>query len=358
VNAPLEVAVDTVPEPAVVARVAAVARASARRRLVVGSVLAVAVLAVAALSLTTGDLALTLPQLADALRPGGDVYARFVLVELRLPRLLLAACVGAAFALAGALFQSVLRNPLASPDIIGISQGASVGAVVAILALGWSGYAVAGSAFAGALAVAALNLLIGWGNGFSGYRFVLCGIGLAFVSTSVLSYLLTRHEVREAQSVLVWMAGSVSSADHDAVQQLGLALLVLLPLGLLLARGLELLEMGEDSAATLGVRPGVVRVGALVVGVAAAAAATALAGPVAFVALTAAPIARRLVGDGRVSVLPTVLVGVLIVTLADFVAQHLVPGRVSVPVGIVTGLLGGPYLVWLLATSSLTRRSR
>jgi len=345
-------------EAEIAGRVARAARAGVRRRVLVTLALVAAVLVVAVLSLTTGEVALTVPELVGALSPDGDVFARYVLLDLRLPRLAMAAEVGALLALAGALFQSVLRNPLASPDIIGISQGATVGAVTALLVLGWGGLAVAGCAALGGLVVAAANLLLGWRNGFSSYRFVLTGIGLAFVATSVVGYLLTRSDVREAQSALVWMAGSVSGADPAGVRHLGLVLVVLLPVGALLARGLGLLEMGDDTAATLGVRPTLLRVAALVTGVVAAAAAVSVAGPVSFVALTAPPIARRLLGDGRVGLVPTVLVGVVVATAADFVAGHVVPGQVSVPLGVVTGLLGGPYLVWLLATTSPDRRSR
>ncbi len=342
--------------PQVADRLRDASRRGVRRRVLVVAGLVLAVLGVAFLGPVSGEAALSPAQLVDVVLGRGDVYAEFVLVQLRLPRLLLAVLVGAAFALAGGLFQSVLRNPLASPDIIGISQGASVGAVAATLLWGWTGLAVSGAAVVGALVVAGINLAVASGGGVSGFRFVLSGIGLAFVGSAVVNYLLTRSDVREAQVALHWMTGSVTSADYDSIRQLALVLVVLVPLGLGLARALEMLEMGDDSAAALGVRPVVVRCAALLLGVGLAAAATAVAGPIAFVALTAAPIARRLVGDGRVSFVATLLVGVLLVVLADHLAQHVLPR--AMPVGIITGLVGGPYLIWLLATSPLTRGSR
>ena len=328
-------------------------RVAVRRRtrsLVVGAALVVVTLAVVVVNLSVGDLPIPFGQVLATLVGRGDETSTLVLVEFRLPRLVLGALVGVSFGLAGGLFQSVLHNPLASPDIIGVTQGASVGAVGALLVLGLGGAAVAVGALVGAAVVVGANVLLMWRGGLSGHRFVLCGIGLAFVATSVLGYLLTRSDVRNAQEALVWLSGSVAAATWEGDARLAVALAVLVPAALLLSPRLRMLGLGDEAAGALGVPAGRTRLTALALGTALAAAGTAAAGPVAFVALAAAPITRRLVGDGRVALLPTALVGVTIVTASDFVAQHAVPG-IDVPVGLVTGLVGGGYLLWLLTSS-------
>ena len=287
----------------------------------------------------------------------GDNRSTLVVQGLRLPRLVLALLAGAAFGLAGALFQTVLRNPLASPDIIGISQGASVGAVFAILGLGLTGPWVFAMALTGGLLVGALLYLVAARGGLAGFRFVLAGIGVAYLASSVLGYLLTRTQVQQAQSALQWLAGSVAQADPAMNRLLAPLLGVLLILTIPAARALQALRLGDDTAAALGLRPARSRLLVIAVGVGLASLATAAAGPIAFVAFTAAPIARRLLRDGSLALLPAVLVGSLMVVGADLVAQHLLPADMSVPVGVVTGVVGGPYLIWLLATARRTRET-
>ena len=328
-----------------------------RRTLLVGTGLTLLTLALLAVTLTVGDVPLPLSRVLATLVGRGDETSTLVLVEFRLPRLVLGVLVGTAFGLSGALFQSVLLNPLASPDIIGISQGASVGAVTALLVLGLGGVAVSVAALIGAAVVGGLNYALSWRDGVTGYRFVLCGIGLAFVANSVLGYLLTRSDARAAQDALAWLSGSIASADWEGNGRLTVALVVLVPAALSLGPGLAMLGLGDDTASALGIRAQHVRLLALAVGTTLAAVATAAAGPVAFVALASAPIARRLVGHGSLALVPSALVGVVVVTASDLVALHLVPD-VQVPVGIVTGVVGGAYLIWLLATPRAGSGSR
>ena len=320
------------------------------RRTAVLTLLGALAVVLAGSALMLGEFRLSLGQVLGALAGADDPSAHFVVVELRLPRLLLGVLVGVAFGLAGALFQSVLRNPLASPDILGISQGASAGAVAALLLAGLSGAAVSGAALAGGAAVGLLLYAVAWHGGMAGHRFVLAGIGVAYVCTSLVGYLLTRSEVQQAQVALLWMTGSLAQADWSAVRLLALALAVLLPAATVLARGLGLLLLGDDLAAGLGLRPELVRAGVIATGIALACAATAAAGPVAFVAFVAAPVARRLLGDGTPALVESALVGVVMVVGADAVAQHLLPTDMSVPAGVATGAVGGPYLIWLMAT--------
>ncbi|MCD4524698.1 iron chelate uptake ABC transporter family permease subunit [Nocardioides sp. cx-173] len=331
-------------------------RASRLRRRARTTAVTLALLLVAAtlavVALMLGDFRLSAAQVVGALAGSDEEPARFVVFDLRLPRLTLGILVGVAFGLAGALFQSVLRNPLASPDVIGVSQGASAGAVAALLLGGVTGLWVSVAAFAGGAAVGLLLYAVAWRGGLTGHRFVLSGIGVAYVCTSVVGYLLTRSEVREAQAALLWMTGSLAQADWDLVATLALAVAVLAPLVALAARGLDLLLLGDEQAAALGLRPELARGAVIALGVALACAATAAAGPVAFVALVAAPVARRLLGDGSLALVQSALVGVVLVVGADVAAQHLLPAvlpiDLSVPVGVVTGAVGGPYLIWLM----------
>lgn len=306
----------------------------------------------AAASLSVGAYTLPLPDLLQTLVGQGSGSDEFIIFRLRMPRLVLAVLVGCAFGVAGALFQTLLRNPLASPDIIGISQGASVAAAFSILVLGLSGAAVSLAAFLGALVVAAGIYLLAWRGGVTGFRFVLIGVGVAFMVQAVLGYLITRGDVREVQQALVWMVGGLGSASWTDIAVVAAALVVLLPLVWVFSARLRLLQLGDDTAGGLGLRPESARLAILFLGVALVAAATAFVGPLAFVAFVSAPIARRMLGTGGLALVPSALVGSVLVVAADFAAQHLLPGAVQVPAGIVTGLVGAPYLLWLLATTN------
>lgn len=328
------------------------------RRWRAGALLVALVLGIAALSLAVGAYAIAPGDVILTLLGEGDGRQRFVLMDLRLPRLVLGILVGAAFGASGAVFQAVLGNPLASPDIIGITSGASVAAVVALLVLGLSGLAVTVAAFAGALVVAGLIHLLSWRGGVTGARLVLTGIAIAFMAQAVLGYLLTRSDVRDAQTAMVWMVGSLNSAGWDEITLVALLVAVLVPACAALAPSLRVLQLGDDPAAGLGVRAPRARPALLLTGVTLAAVATAAAGPLAFVAFVSAPIARRLVGGGGPALLASALVGVVVVTAADFAALHLLPGDVQVPAGVVTGLIGSPYLLWLLAVSGRSEGGR
>ena len=326
-------------------------RSRRRREAAVTAALAAALLGVGALSMTLGAFAIAPADVVRVLLGGGEGIERFVVMDLRLPRLTLGLLVGAAFGVAGAVFQTVLGNPLASPDIIGINWGASVAAAAGLLILGVTGAAVSLLAFGGALAVAAAIYVLAWRDGVAGYRFVLIGVAVGFMASAVLNYLLTRSDVRDAQSALVWLVGSLGGAGWDQIAVTGVALAVLMPAAAALAGSLRALQLGDDAATGLGVRAERARLWLLVAAVGLAAAAGAAAGPVAFVALVSAPIARRIVGTGGLALVPAALTGALVVTLADLVAQHLLPGGVQPPVGVVTGVIGAPYLLWLLAVS-------
>ncbi|MDD9207428.1 iron chelate uptake ABC transporter family permease subunit [Georgenia sp. 10Sc9-8] len=317
--------------------------------------LGVLVLAAAAVRLLLGDFTVSLPDFLRILGGAEIPGATYIITGSRLPRVAVAVMVGAALGVAGTIFQTMLRNPLASPDIIGVSQGASAAAVAAIVLAGAAGPVVSLAALAGALVVALVMHLLSRSASLGGDRFVLVGIGVAAIAQAAINFLLTRADLRTAQDALLWLMGSLGPATADRAAQLGVALAVLLPLTALLARRLSVLELGHEVAAGLGVRVRPAVLGLTVVAVALTASATAAAGPVAFVAFLAGPIARRLLG-GRPSLLLGALTGALIVLVADHVAAEVLP--VSLPVGVVTGATGAPFLLWLLAAKNRGGRSQ
>lgn len=332
-------------------------RARQRRRytLIVATVLVVA-LALALAALSFGAAGVTPDRVLATLFGGGDKVDRFVVLNLRLPRILAALLVGAAFALAGAVFQSTLRNPLASPDILGIAQGASLGAVWAILGLGVGGAAVAGLAFGGALLVAFVIWLAAWRQGLHGIRFVLVGVGMSYVCGSTVAWLLARSDIRQAQTALHWTVGSVGDVRGTELAVLALGVTAGAVAIAVASRVLGPLSLGDDHAAALGVRVHAGRVLLLVLAVGLVAVATSVAGPIAFVALIAPAVARRLLGGGGAALAASTCVGALLVLVADVIGQFALPGFTA-PVGIVTGVIGAPYLLWLLARTERTSRA-
>ncbi|WP_374203203.1 FecCD family ABC transporter permease [Streptomyces sp. ST2-7A] len=303
----------------------------------------------------TGDYPLTPAEVIDVLLGGGTPGQRFVIHELRLPRALLALLVGLALGLAGAVFQAVSRNPLGSPDIIGFTQGAGVGALTVIVVFGGDAGAVSLGAVAGGLLTGVLVYLLAWRRGIHGYRLVLVGIGAAAILTAVNGYLMTRADIVDAARAVLWITGSLNGRGWAQLWPLLIACAVLVPLILSRGRRLTLLEMGDDSASSLGVRPESTRLVVLVGAVLLTAVATAAAGPIAFVALTAPQLARRLTRTPGPNLLPAAAMGALVLCAADLVAQAAFGDR-QLPVGAVTGILGGGYLLWLLAVERRSGR--
>jgi len=272
--------------------------------------------------------------------------ASFTVGELRLPRATMAVLAGFAFGIAGVTFQTMLRNPLASPDIIGISSGASVAAVFGIIVLALDETAVSFLALGGALVTAAAIYLLSHRGGFAGTRLILIGIGVAAMLDSAVTYILSRAAAWDLQTAMQWLTGSLNGATWAGVLPLALASAVLVPLVLSQGRGLGMLRLGDDSAAVLGVNVPRTRVLLMVSAVALLAFATAACGPIAFVAFMAGPIASRMIGPGASPLLSAGLVGALLVLTADLAGQFAFDSRY--PVGVITGALGAPYLVFLL----------
>lgn len=279
-----------------------------------------------------------------------DPSVDFIVRELRLPVAISALCTGAALGASGTIFQQVLRNPLASPDIVGVSAGAGVAAVAGIVIWQTSSLETCALALVGGLVGALLMYLLAWRDGVSGYRFILIGIGVSFTFTGMTSYLLTRADLYDARAAMHWLTGTVGRADDSQQFALAIALLVLLPLAGLCQRQLRLLELGEDTARGLGGRTELARFSLIALAVLLVSFATAVAGPITFVALIAGPVAQRLLGPAAGGVFPAACVGGALLLGADLIAAQLLP--MPLPTGVVTGALGAPYLVWLLATAN------
>jgi iron complex transport system permease protein len=271
----------------------------------------------------------------------------FIVRDLRLPTATAALAVGLALGLSGVIFQKLLGNPLASPDFVGVSSGASLFAVSSIVIFHASSAAISGSALLGALLTALLIYVLAWRDGISGYRFILIGIGVSEFMLSIVGYIVSRAQLYEAREAMTWLAGTVGNSGAGELRALLVALVVLLPLALVLERPLRTLELGDDTAKALGSRVELSRTALLAVSIVLIGFSVAVAGPILFVALIAGPIAARLTGPSG-SVLASALVGAIIVLAADLVAQHVLP--TPLPTGVVTGIVGAPYLIWLLAT--------
>jgi iron complex transport system permease protein len=320
-------------------------RRTLRRAATIGG-LALLVVGVYAFSLMYGQTFYGPREVYDVLRGETVPGASFTVGELRFPRATLAVLAGAAFGLGGITFQTMLRNPLASPDIIGISSGASAAAVVAIVTFSASEARVSLVAILAALATAILIYVLAYRDGVVGTRLILIGIGVAAMLDSIVSYTLLRSAIWDLQTAMRWLTGSLNNATWEQVQPLAVAMLVGIPLLLSQSRGLSLTQQGDDSASSLGVRVERTRIVAIVAAVTLIAFATAAAGPIAFVAFLSGPIAARIIGGGTSLMVPAALVGSLLVLSADLVGQFAFENRY--PVGVVTGVLGAPYLVYLL----------
>ncbi|MFF5473763.1 FecCD family ABC transporter permease [Streptomyces achromogenes] len=297
----------------------------------------------------TGDAKIPAADVLRTLAGNGTAYQDFIVNELRLPRVLVGLLVGASLGLGGALFQSISRNPLGSPDVLGLSQGSTAGALTVIVLLSGSASQVTVGALAGGLATGAAVYLLAWKQGVHGYRMVLVGIGVNAVMTAVNGYLLTKADLVDAARAVVWMTGSLNGRDWEQVWPLLALCAVLVPLVLVNARGLRMMEMGDDISHALGVRVQWVRLLLMVSAVLLTAAATAAAGPVSFVALTAPQLARRLTRSPGPNLVPSLCMGAALLVAADWASQRAF-GADQLPVGVVTGVLGGAYLLWLLVT--------
>lgn len=315
------------------------------RLLVVGFALVVVVFAPFAYGMTMGSFPISMSGVVSALFGSGDPGAVYIVQELRLPRALAGLLAGLAFGMAGAIFQTVTRNPLASPDIVGVNAGAAA-LVVAGITFGFGSATWLG--VIGGLGAGLLVYVLSWHRGTTGYRFVLVGVGVAAMFTSITDFLMTRAQIFEAQRAMGWLVGSLNDRGWPQVTPLAVALAVLTPVALFLTPWMRQLQLGNDVALGLGIPVRVAHLALLVTGVGLATFATAAAGPVLFVALAAPQIAQRLAGMPSPPLLVSGLMGSAVVLVADVLSRHVLPSA-QLPVGVVTGALGAPVLLWLLA---------
>lgn len=330
---------------AVLDPVVPVVRQGMRRSFVVSSVLVAAIVVLGVIALGIGAIYVAPLDVVRTLLGNGSRITNYAVLDLRLPRVLIAVVVGAALGMSGAVFQSLSRNPLGSPDIIGFNYGAATGGLLVIMVIGGSPGAVSAGALVGGLVTALLVYLLAWQRGVLGIRLVLTGIGISAILQAVNFYLIVNAGVADVARATVWLTGSLNNLGWTQLWPAAIALVVLVPALLFGVRWLEMLEMGDEVAQGLGVPVERARMYLLFTGAAACAVATAAAGPIAFVALVAPQLAKRLTRSYGAGLLPAAWMGALLVLAADFTTQRI---GGTLPVGVATGALGGVYLAWLL----------
>ncbi len=322
-------------------------------RVLVTLALAIVLFLVFCLNVGRGDYPLSIPDVVNVLVGGGSRIERFVVMDLRLPRALTGALVGAALAVSGALMQSITRNSLASPDILGITSGASVAAISLIVLSGTSTavglFATLGvtlAALVGGLLTAALVYLLSWRGGVQGMRLVLVGIAINAMMVALIGWMLVNADITDVTRAQLWLTGTLSGATWSQVWPVTAAVVVLGAGSVIMSFRLSAMRLGPDTARSLGVDVQRSQAVLLVISVAMAAIATSVAGPIGFVALAAPQIALRLTRCAEPPLIASALTGAVTVVGSDLVARTILP--VELPVGIVTSVLGGPFLLYLL----------
>ncbi|MBS4753031.1 iron chelate uptake ABC transporter family permease subunit [Nocardioides sp. zg-ZUI104] len=333
--------------PARAVRLGPLAVRVAPRSVVVLAVLLLACGGAGVLALLLGEVQMSMPRLLATARGEGTGFEEYLVLDSRLPRVVGGLLIGLALGMSGAIFQTVSGNPLGSPDVIGFETGAATGGLVALLVLGGTFATAAAGAVVGGLAAALLVYALALRNGLDGLRLVLIGIGMGSLLLSVNSMLIVQSAIYDAQEAANWLVGNLAGASWSQLRLLAVVVALLAVAALVLSPALTILELSEDSALGLGQRTARVRLAAVVVGVLLCSVAVAAAGPIAFVALTAPQIARRLTAASGPNLVASGVMGALLLVLADHAARELFQPR-QVPVGVVTGLLGGAFLAWLL----------
>ncbi|MFI6532964.1 FecCD family ABC transporter permease [Nonomuraea sp. NPDC050547] len=317
-----------------------------RRALVLSAALAALMLGAGLLGLCYGASWATPGEVLTAL--GGQGESVVVIRDWRLPRVLAGMVFGLALGVAGAIFQNLTRNPMGSPDVIGLDAGAYTGALVALTVFSGGSVVLATSSVIGGLAVAAMIYLLSSGGGLSGLRLVVIGIAVSAIVTAFNSWIVLRAELEVAIAAVGWSAGSLNGVDWADLPVPFAIIGVLLALMTAWSHTMHQAALGEAVASTTGVGLGRLRLLMVLVGVGCTATVTSVAGPIVFIALAAPQIGRRLAGAAGVPLLPAALTGAVLLQAADLAAQMLLAPE-SLPVGVVTTAIGGCYLIWLLA---------
>ena len=300
----------------------------------------------AVLSLKSGDYALRASQVVDVFRGADQGIARTVVLYWRLPRVLAAIVLGGALGVSGAIFQTLTRNALASPDVIGLSNGAFTGMLLTVLLLGSSFIQIGIGAVLGGATAAAVIYLLAYRGGLQGFRFIVVGIAVSAMLASANTWILLQVELDAAMFASAWGAGSLNGVTSQQVTVAAVCVLGLLVATAALAPRLRQLDLGDDAASAVGIRVGRVRAAGVLIGVSLVCVATAVIGPVAFVALAAPQIAKRAARTPYLPLTASALLGGALLLVSDFIAQHLLP--VTLPTGVITVVVGGAYLVWVI----------
>ncbi|MBW8763754.1 MAG: iron chelate uptake ABC transporter family permease subunit [Microbacterium sp.] len=316
------------------------------RSIVVGLTAVVALGVLGVLSLGLGTYPLSPLEVVRTLIGGGDAMDRTVVIDWRLARSIAAITIGALLGVAGALFQTVTRNPLASPDILGLSNGAFTGMLLALVLFSGSWPALTAGSLLGGFATAALIWILSARGGIQGFRLIVVGIGVSAVLASLNTWMLLQIELETAMFASAWGTGSLNGVTAGPLVGALLCALPFVVLALMLVPRLRQLGLGDDMAASTGARPTAIRATALLTGVVLIAAATTVVGPVAFVSLAAPQIARLTARTPHLSLVLSGLLGGVLLLGADLVAQHVLP--VALPVGVVTVSVGGAYLILMI----------
>lgn len=317
-----------------------------KRYQIVEVILILLVIILSVLMMTVGNTFYS-PRTVVQVLAGKDMgNATFTILTLRLPRMIAGIATGFSFGLAGSVFQTMLRNPLANPNIIGITSASSAGAVFCILILHAGGSIVFGGSILVATITAVLIYFLSKMKKYSTGRLILVGIGFQALMNSAVSYFLLIGNEKDIAGALRWMSGSLNGVQMTSNYLLLVVMVICIPFILFYARSLKILELGEQSATTMGVNTNRARGILLVSSVILVAVATATTGPIAFVSFLSGPIAKRITGHGNSSPVIAGLFGVVLVLAADIIGQQAF--AIRFPVGVITGLLGAPYLIYLL----------
>ncbi|KAA1187633.1 FecCD family ABC transporter permease [Photorhabdus heterorhabditis] len=322
------------------------------RNLMVTCAMLLLIMGLAVFSMTIGKFNITIEQIISTFwGAGSGTVSEKIIMDIRLPRVLTAIFVGAALGVSGAVFQSISRNALGSPDVIGFTTGAATGAIIQIVLFDNNAAQVAIAAIVGGVLTAAVVYLLSLKSGsIGGYRLILTGIGVGSVLTALNGLLLVKGNLDNTVMANLWLAGSLNARTWGHVFPVLTGVVLLVPLVLFTARKLNIIEMGDDIASQLGIKVERVRLIMIFCAVVLAALATGAAGPIAFVALAAPQLVVRLTRSRNMPVISAALMGACLLLAADLFTQ-LLPLKAAVPIGLMTGLVGGVYLIWLLTRS-------
>ena len=302
--------------------------------------------AIALFLLLYGDQVYTLQTLFRVLRGEQVSGATYAVKTIRIPRVLVGTLAGFAFAVAGNTFQKILRNSLASPDVMGITSGASAAAVFAMMVLHLSGLVVSFIALAGGVLIATLILLISQRKGFSVNKMILTGIGIQAMLQAVINFIILKTSDYNIADALRWLSGSLNGARMSDVSLFGFLVVLCVVLIVALGRDMQVLALGEELPITLGMNTNRSRMGLIYCAVLLCAGTAAVTGPLSSVAFMSGPIATRMLKTGNTGTLHAGMIGAILVLFSEAIGQFAFSTRY--PVGVITGIIGAPYLIYLL----------